>query len=70
MCATGGGIKLLVMLCHVLFINHNVKHKVKFKQTQTICWESKHGLSDAWELHVCVYECADSVHVFQMSVLS
>ena len=29
MCAAEGGVELLVMLCHVLFIKCNVKHKVK-----------------------------------------
>lgn len=54
-CAMGAGIKLLVMLRH-LFINCNQKHKVKLKQTQVICWESKHGLSQCLEvLCLCLW---------------
>lgn len=41
-CALGGGIKLLVILCPVLDINCNMKHKTKLKQTQALCWETKH----------------------------
>lgn len=35
-CAMGGGIKLLVMLCPVLFISYNMKHKIKLKQTSSV----------------------------------
>lgn len=49
----GGGVydkgkkkmKLLVMLCRVLFVNHNVKREVKLKQIQAVGWKSKQGLS-------------------------
>lgn len=40
-------IRLLVMLCCVLFVNHTVKHKVKLKQIRAICWKWKHGLSQS-----------------------
>jgi len=40
-------IRLLVMLCCVLFVNHAVKHKVKLKQIRAICWKWKHGLSQS-----------------------
>lgn len=43
-----------------------MKHKIKLKQTQALCWQSKHepvpGIS-------CVYEWSDSGHVFQISLL-
>lgn len=47
-------IKLLVMLCCVLFVNHNVKRKVKLKQIQAVGWKSKQGLSQCLGVVLCL----------------
>lgn len=50
-CALGGGIKLLVLLCPVIY-QLQLKHKVTLKQTQALCWESR--MSQCLGFSVCL----------------
>lgn len=64
-------IRLLVTLCCILFVNRTVKHKVKLKQIQAVCWKSKRGLSQSLGiLCLCLWMGGIQSVLFWMSLLS